>query len=859
MARLQRRPGATRAQNGLARAKFRKHKVIMESITQKKKKLRSIVYFEAEAPAGYTFIPAGNPRFTTVCKEVCRKQGLKVFAVTTTPHQKTHGLSQQVHRVGYHFPSTVVARACMELGVYLTENGTVLSIEQFNTNIANERNGTEISQVTINTEARDVIRDLFPNIPDDDVNQIIKTAFQKGQQKVGTAVELPLARRAQLAVVAHIRHLYTDYDRLLKKTSFQEARRNVEESTLEKLVQWRGEDDNGVPELEDVFREVIVISDDEDEDDEDEGHPTRDEESNTINHDSSVEILSSNVVTDRVDVEDEQENNQAADFTRGFRLVHKGPSQETNKSKIDRRGFSRYQAWDRAIGRYRERRSFQDRERGYFHNREISDKNNNHPQWISEAIVNERPNHQPITVGSNLGLQLQSTSRTESPRNGDKLYTENHSLQHNDDRPYPSVSRRNAPDILHFPDGSIFSKIPSSTPEGRPQPSADIPVAPVFVAGPSTAFGLHYENPRKRIHPSGILATNYDGGDLLPHEQTIFPSIEGSDLSAIEKSLARNRAYDSYSLHRTVHRDAIAQLDRPIEDLSRKIDVINLTDEGKDYPKRRRLQLEQISSDLRRPVSCENIALHRLGDKRLPIIPPLTARNRHIGQALDNRDVYRMPIASRDSNFLMEEHLEQPIHTITRPEASLEKSSMKAGLAPTGDYIRDDHRYTVDPYLDTLKQSKGPMLSNENYLVELPRNKVTQKPYIAGHPHFSYRPDNSGWRSKANDYEYQRGIIDAEDYTRPSSAHGPQQHVGLLQPGERHEPDHPNARLDPRAASWGSRSSVPQYSPAPSSHKLHGFRASSRGSPSATQKKKDGLPVSAIRRYEVQLEKSMNP
>lgn len=41
------------------------------------------------------------------------------------------------------------------------------------------RAGSEISQVRLNTDARDAIRDLFPNIPDQDLNQIIKTAFQK--------------------------------------------------------------------------------------------------------------------------------------------------------------------------------------------------------------------------------------------------------------------------------------------------------------------------------------------------------------------------------------------------------------------------------------------------------------------------------------------------------------------------------------------------------------------------------------------------------------------------------------------------------------------------------------------------------
>lgn len=42
-----------------------------------------------------------------------------------------------------------------------------------------ERAESEVSQTTLNTEARDTIKDLFPNIPEKDLNQIISTAFQK--------------------------------------------------------------------------------------------------------------------------------------------------------------------------------------------------------------------------------------------------------------------------------------------------------------------------------------------------------------------------------------------------------------------------------------------------------------------------------------------------------------------------------------------------------------------------------------------------------------------------------------------------------------------------------------------------------
>lgn len=42
------------------------------------------LYFEAEPPEGYTFIPAGNPQFTSACKEICRNRGLTVYAVTVS-------------------------------------------------------------------------------------------------------------------------------------------------------------------------------------------------------------------------------------------------------------------------------------------------------------------------------------------------------------------------------------------------------------------------------------------------------------------------------------------------------------------------------------------------------------------------------------------------------------------------------------------------------------------------------------------------------------------------------------------------------------------------------------------------------
>lgn len=101
------------------------------------------------------------------------------YSLKTSPHVRLHHLSQHIHRVGYHYPSTVVAAACLDLGLYLTTTGKAVSLYPGGSSNLRHRSNSEISQIAINTEARDVLRDLFPNIPDNDINQIIKTSFQK--------------------------------------------------------------------------------------------------------------------------------------------------------------------------------------------------------------------------------------------------------------------------------------------------------------------------------------------------------------------------------------------------------------------------------------------------------------------------------------------------------------------------------------------------------------------------------------------------------------------------------------------------------------------------------------------------------
>lgn len=163
-------------------------------------------------------------------------------------------------------------------------------------------------------------------------------------------------------MVAHIRHVYTDYDRLLKTTSFHEARSHVEEPTLARLVAWRGDDENGKTVLEDVFREVIVISDDEDSD-------AEGDDPLSAGRSPSVEIVSSNVLHGELQtrpvnyasqrLHESLQDSSDDDAPSGFRVV----PHIARRDKVDRRGFSRYQAWDRAINRYRKETNETERKR----------------------------------------------------------------------------------------------------------------------------------------------------------------------------------------------------------------------------------------------------------------------------------------------------------------------------------------------------------------------------------------------------------------------------------------------------------------------------------------------------------------
>lgn len=63
--------------------------------------------------------------------------------------------------------------------------------------------------------------------------------------------------------------MYTDYDKILKNGTWMQARQQVEHVSLAKLKEWRDETGEQSNEIEETFREIIVLDDDDASDDDD--------------------------------------------------------------------------------------------------------------------------------------------------------------------------------------------------------------------------------------------------------------------------------------------------------------------------------------------------------------------------------------------------------------------------------------------------------------------------------------------------------------------------------------------------------------------------------------------------------------
>ncbi|KAI6557819.1 hypothetical protein MCOR03_005616 [Pyricularia oryzae] len=261
-----------------------KHTTYFEIVenTEKKKKLEFQVTTDRTPPPGFEFVPNGNPDLTNACKELSREQDAMIFIVSAMDHGDGSQLGLHMNRVGHHIRRTIVEQARTSLGQ---------SLEYFLETASDKRpEPIPETQEEINAQADAALRDLFPRMPNTDRQMVIDRSFRKGGgEKVGLAADLTLSRRVQLAVLAHIRHTHTTYDELWRTHGWATARKAIEATCLDFIVKWRGDEETGRDQLDEILREVIVISDSDDSDDEDneDDDDTEDDSSETEDSDQT--------------------------------------------------------------------------------------------------------------------------------------------------------------------------------------------------------------------------------------------------------------------------------------------------------------------------------------------------------------------------------------------------------------------------------------------------------------------------------------------------------------------------------------------------------------------------------------------
>ncbi|KAL1306945.1 hypothetical protein AAFC00_005584 [Neodothiora populina] len=287
----------------------------------KKKKLKlHDIHGSAKPMNGYTYLPVGFSELAEECKEMSRLKDADVAVVSAGSRTAAHDpskLSHHIYRVGYHFRTDIFDAACNKLG-YRERNGKlekITGLEQptrFEKTMS--RYGSRFDLIDVNNRSQEEsmkvkkhIRELFPKIPEVDLQEIYERAWEQGARTVGNANDLSLSRQVQLATIARIRHTYTDYDHLLRVGSWRDARTAVEHECLTKLIEWRGEHDQDDEELEEILRETIVIDDESDDSD------AIESQDNDEGSDSSLEIVQHTLAPKdlRVDLDENRSRHKA--------------------------------------------------------------------------------------------------------------------------------------------------------------------------------------------------------------------------------------------------------------------------------------------------------------------------------------------------------------------------------------------------------------------------------------------------------------------------------------------------------------------------------------------------------------------
>jgi len=164
----------------------------MTNIIERSKKSTAVEMFldYGDPPEGYAFLPAGDAGMTRRAKQMSE--------IVLIAREWRGGYPRIT---GIWSPADVL-KAAKEIQQASAER---------------RQKDRERRQNRDFNKARKEIRLQFPSIPAFDLEAVVRRAFTIGNGTVGRAGALDLSEQCRMAVVAHVRHTHTAYDRLMSQ------------------------------------------------------------------------------------------------------------------------------------------------------------------------------------------------------------------------------------------------------------------------------------------------------------------------------------------------------------------------------------------------------------------------------------------------------------------------------------------------------------------------------------------------------------------------------------------------------------------------------------------------------------------
>jgi hypothetical protein len=163
-------------------------------------------------PKRYVFLPKGNQYKTLHCRRLTHEAGKPLFLVEDCKKI-----------IGIRIPKFVFIKVQSLFLQTLSSRSAV----------------TERRDAALVHQAAAALDKEFPNIPSEVKESVLKHGFRKNSGRVGRTRMLSMKKRVVLAVIAHIRHQHTGYDKMLdNRIGRDEARRNISKPMHDLLKLW---------------------------------------------------------------------------------------------------------------------------------------------------------------------------------------------------------------------------------------------------------------------------------------------------------------------------------------------------------------------------------------------------------------------------------------------------------------------------------------------------------------------------------------------------------------------------------------------------------------------------------------------